>query len=252
MSKILKRATPLSNLQQQKIIGVQSFYTQQIEQKIEEDPRKIAQKMIADAKLEADQIIQNAILQRETAQKELEQAKADWAVEREQLKSLAKTAGYEAGYQEGLNKGYEQVQTLIQQANSIVNQAKQDYHTHLVASERTIVELAVQIAEKIIGEQLNDDEAYISYIKQAIEQVKNQKTVYVYVHPDHYETLMQIKQELKLILPAEADIYIYANPELTSSGCYIETEGGKLDASVEVQLTQIKSHLLEWLEGDEH
>ncbi|MET3697986.1 flagellar assembly protein FliH [Bacillus oleivorans] len=251
MSKVLK-ASPLANLQQQKVIGVQSFYTQQIEQKIEEDPEKMAQHIISEAKIEADRIIHSAYHKQDSIQQELEKAKAEWEIEKEQLKAKANAQGYEDGHQEGLKQGYEQVQALIQQTNSIVDKAKEDYYAHLQASERTIVELAMKIAEKIIGEKLQESEAYISYTKQAIEQVKNQKTVFVYVHPEHYEELIQIKQELKLILPAEAEIYIYANPELNSTGCYIETEGGKLDASVEVQLTQVKAHLLEWLEEDDH
>lgn len=251
LSKVLK-ATPQINKNHQKVIGIKSFYTQQKEVREERpvDPHQSAGEIVERAKFEAEQTIRAAQNQREKMEAELQLAMNNWEMEKERLRQQVKKEAYHDGFNQGVQKGYEEVQTLIEKTNEIVSKAELDYHHHLRNSERTIVEMAVQIAEKIIGEKLKEDEAYVSMTKQALEQVKENKTAYVYVHPDHYEFLLRTKQELQYILPAEAELYIYANPELSVTSCYIKTPGGKLDASVEVQLSQIKEKLLEWLEED--
>ena len=50
------------------------------------------------------------------------------------------------------------------------------------------------------------------------------------------------------LFPRETEFYIYPDDELENDGCVIESSNGRLEASVDEQLEQIRIKLLEILE----
>lgn len=80
--------------------------------------------------------------------------------------------------------------------------------------------------------------------------MREQSEVKVYVHPFYYEMLVQQKDELRAVFNQPTDIFIYPDEQLTENGCVIETPFGRIDASVDTQLQQIKQQLLERLEEE--
>ncbi|GAA0331809.1 FliH/SctL family protein [Bacillus carboniphilus] len=252
MSRVFK--APFVANREGQLIGVKPFHTQvteEVEPEKKQDPKVVAEEIVNAANKQAEQILAEVHQHREQMLLELDQERIHWAEEKEQLRTQVQKEAYEEGYNQGRNEGYKDLSTLFDKANSIVSQAQEDYHQHLIDSEKTIVELAVKVAEKVIGKKLRQEEDFISFSKEAIKQVKETKTAFIYVHPDNYEAILRSKNELTLLLPAESEIYVYANPELSSTSCLIETPGGKLDGSAEVQLAEIKQKLLEWLEEEE-
>jgi flagellar assembly protein FliH len=52
------------------------------------------------------------------------------------------------------------------------------------------------------------------------------------------------------IFPKDTELYIFPDDELEESSCIIESENGRMDASVDSQLQEIKVKLTELLEGE--
>ena len=56
----------------------------------------------------------------------------------------------------------------------------------------------------------------------------------------YYQYLLSQKEELITIFSHETNLFIYPNEDLPEDGCVIESESGRLDASIDTQLLEIK------------
>lgn len=158
----------------------------------------------------------------------------------------ARESGYQAGYEDGRRHGEEAVQEHIEKARAIVEQSRADYLQKLKEAEPEIVSIAFKIAGKVIGKAVEQERGYwTSLIKTALHEVKDYDDIRIFVHPHNYEEVVQKKNELLAIVNHSTDIYIVPDQELAKEGCFIETSFGTIDASVDSQLNEIKTQLLE-------
>jgi flagellar assembly protein FliH len=166
----------------------------------------------------------------------------------EEIYKQAEENGYNEGFQHGLQEGQKQYEALINDAKNVVEASKTDHFERLEEAETVIVELALKVAEKIVAEKITDQPDYwISLVKEVINEVREEEQVKLYIHPSWYEVTLAHKEELRLLLPNCQSLYIYPDIHLEENGCTIETRYGKINASVDSQLTEIKDALLEKL-----
>jgi flagellar assembly protein FliH len=69
------------------------------------------------------------------------------------------------------------------------------------------------------------------------------------VNPSRYSFLLSRKDELIALFPREVDFYIYPDEDLLEEACLIESANGRIDASVDSQLDEIKNKLIDLLES---
>jgi flagellar assembly protein FliH len=207
-----------------------------------------AQKLIADAEQQAKEILQNAQQELQQIQKQIEEERNRWQYEKEQLMQLAKEEGFQSGYQQGKEEANHKYQLLIQKAQKIVDAAKKDYEDHIHASESTIVMIAMKVAERIIGTQLQENkELFGSLVKRAIKEIREHSDIVIRTHPKFYDVVLAQKKEILSLLQKEKDIYVIPDDELEEHSCIIDSSFGRIDASVDSQLSEIKEKLLELL-----
>ncbi|WP_180954516.1 flagellar assembly protein FliH [Bacillus sp. V5-8f] len=210
-------------------------------QLLKEKAHDDAEAIIREARQKAERIIKQAELSR----KQFDE------VEKPQIVQEAREQGFHEGMETGREKGYEQWSETLEHAKQIVFASKIDYESHIEESERTILELGIKVAERIIGKELQDSkETYLTLVKQAIKETKDYLDVQLHVHPDYYEYILSQKEELMTIFPKEAGLYIYPDQDLPAAGCVIESAHGRIDAGVDSQLDEIKQKLVELLEGE--
>ena len=178
------------------------------------------------------------------------QEKLNWEQEKVNLIKEAKEEGYQAGWKEGESQGYAECQSYITNAQKVITAAKNDYHSYLESSERTILELALKIASKIVATKIEDDQEYfLSLVKKAVKEVRNFSETQIHVHPNQYEFLLSKKEELLSIFTQDTNLVIYPDSDLSEGSCLIESPTGRIDAGIDTQLTEIKNALIESLEG---
>ena len=131
----------------------------------------------------------------------------------------------------------------------MITAAKNDYHSYLESSERTILELALKIASKIVAIKIEDDQYFLSLVKKAVKEVRNFSETQIHVHPNQYEFLLSKKEELLSIFTQDTNLVIYPDSDLSEGCCLIESPSGRIDAGIDTQLTEIKNALIESLEG---
>ena len=80
---------------------------------------------------------------------------------------------YHAGLEEGKAQGYAEYHVLIEEARQIIAAAKKENITYLEASEKTILDLAVKIAGKIVASKIDEEEnSYLTFVKRAVKEAK--------------------------------------------------------------------------------
>ncbi len=209
-------------------------YQEQVNQKqasaeeIIEQAKQRAEQLLAEAKQDAERL-------HEEAQISIQQAHQE-----------AKQIGYEEGKKEGLGLAKEEYQSLIDQANEVVKQTKASYLKKLSDAEEDLLTLSVEIAEKIIHETFeSDEERFIQLVKQTVNEVSDQPEVHVYVHPETYHLVTNQREELEAILSGKGQLSVFLNEELSTYACLIESPFGKIDSSVDKQLSKVKEKLLQ-------
>lgn len=244
------------------VIGIQSIslFTQVDESLLaEDDETKIfrlkneAQKILDEAKKEAARIIAESERSREEQQQRLAEEETSWRLNLEQELQKVKTEGYNAGFQSGLEQGHENWLSQLNEVKRFMDQLRNDYHSVLSEAEPQMVILAIRAAEKILGMKLQETpETWISIVKQLVKEAREFEDIKLYVPTHWFELTQKYREELKNMLQSTATLFIYPDETLTENGAIIEFPFGKIDATLDVQLKEIREKLLEQIEVTEH
>jgi type III secretion protein L len=185
--------------------------------------RPVMNAEVYDAKQQANQIIAQAQAQ---AQEILAKAQE----ERQQMMNQ----GREEGRQEGLKSLSELLVRAKMAANEMVRQ-----------SQPQALELALKIAEKILGRDLErDPQLLVDICANAMETVRSAKQVVFRVNPKAGQVLRERKAELMQAIGRSVDVAIKDDPDVEQLGCVIQTEFGTIDAQLTTQLQMLQNLLL--------
>ncbi len=226
-------------------------------QTVNEDEGKVRHHFQSDeflnqAKQEAEILILEAQQQAQAIAAEIQSDRDQWEKQEKMMYiEQAQKEGYQQGVEDGIQKGYNEIADEISFAKEVVESSKKDYRQHIESSETVILDLALKVAEKIIGSEIEkDDASFLSIVKKAIKEAREYREVQLHIHPVHYQSILSLKQELIAIFPKDTELYIFPDDELEENSCVIESENGRIDASVDSQLHVIKTKLTELLEGE--
>lgn len=209
-------------------------------------------RIIEQAKQEANDILTQSYQQIEQETQQLQIEKQNWQTEKMQLIEEAKQHGYNIGLEEGRNIGYQEYREHIQMANDVIELSKHDYQSYLDSAERTILDLAIKVAEKIMNSTIEQDEThFLNIVKKVLQEGRGGKEIQLHVHPVHYPYVLSEKEELLSLFPIRPDLFIFPNTQIPENGCVIETNSGRIDATIDTQLKMLKQKLLDLLESEQ-
>jgi len=178
----------------------------------------------------------------------IEEDKKKWEIEKKQWIESAKKEGYSAGFQQGSLEAQKQYEEKLNQANLIIDATTNDYHATIEKSDDVILQLAIQVSQKILNHTLREDpSSFIEVVKSAINEIKDQSVVTINLHPVNYEFIMQHKEELQRTLEADTKLSIYIDESLSEHACLIEHPFGQIDASIDTQLLKIREVLQDYV-----
>jgi len=230
------------------------------------------ERMILDAKMQADKIIQEA---QDTAQNEI-QSKTDEAqqikqqaedeaqrtveeakkkaadLEAEVRKTLdgevkaAQDKGREEGKEAGFAEGKAEVERLISRTQVMLERAQNKRGEILNETEKEIIDLVLLISRKVIKViSENQEGVIISNIIQALRKVKSKGTCLIRVNMEDLQLATEHKEEFIKLVEGVKDIQILEDTTVDKGGCIIQTEFGEIDARISSQLTELENKILE-------
>lgn len=178
----------------------------------------------------------------------IDQEKEAWQLEKENERKQAQAKGYEEGYREGQQSAMSKYESLLHEANEIVEKATEDYYRTIEKHQQAIITLAIKASEKIITKEITLDETYVtSIISKAMDDLKDHSNISIYVSPKDYGLVMKQKDELEQSIQSGELLSIYVDTKLHEGDCIISDPFGQIDVSIDLQLQQIKNALEEKL-----
>lgn len=140
----------------------------------------------------------------------------------------------EQGREEGLAQVTEQLLRARAEAAALLGQA-----------ERQAVALALRIAERVLGRDLERDPALLADLcATALQQARSAQAVVLRVHPLSAAVLRAEQPRLHALLGRSVDVVLKEDPAVQPAGCIIQTEFGTLDAQLSTQLRMLERTLL--------
>ncbi len=172
-------------------------------------------------------------------------------------------AQYDAQMQKAFNEGIEKAKL---EAEGIIGQAKAEYENilneivkikedaineyknEMKSSEKEIVDLAMDIAEKIINYEVDKSDNYIlGIVEDAVNRVVNKKDVTVRLSTQDYYTIQANKKLLVSKIKGFGEIELIQDESLDMGSCIVDTPLGVIDGGLQVRMDNIQREIKKML-----
>lgn len=197
----------------------------------EEKAVRSAEKILNEAQEKSRKIIDSAV-------KEVERIK-------KQAYDMAFKKGYSEGVQKGVEEGLHRVEGIKKNAEDVLTEAHRVSREYIERQKSEIIDLALSIAQKVIGYRVNtDDSIIIKTVNDSINSAVVKEQVIIRVNPMDYAILDCRMDELSKAAGENAILSIIRDNEIKRGGCKIDTGMSIVDATIDAQLEKIKEALL--------
>jgi len=167
-------------------------------------------------------------------------ARAEMAKEREQTLAAAQTEGYDAGHA----KGVAEAEAIKDQARAELASTLKAREDAIAALEPEMVELLGKIAGKLLGTAARiNPQVVLHLVREGLAASAFTGNMSLRVSRDDYEYVAEHKDDLMEIIEGGASLEIIRDLNLAAGDCVIETEFGVIDASLNMQLEEVKENL---------
>jgi flagellar assembly protein FliH len=205
----------------------------------------IAEKIIAVAKEQAEIIIQEA--------KEMHEeliAKAN--IDAQDIEKKACENGYAAGTTQGYNEGYQtaiteaakEAEIIINNANSVLFNAKLEYQEYLKEKKDDILMLTINMAEMVIKRELSSTEGLNGLLLEALSNSKNSKSFIIRTSKVYVDELKEKVELWRNTLGLKGEIFILVDEAVGECNAVIEKDNGKIEIGLKAGMDGIKHALL--------
>lgn len=184
-------------------------------------------------------------------------------VEAEKKAQSIEKEAYKSGYADGKAQGYEEgYKRAIAEANErldielkeIERQRKALYEEKAIIlrqSEEELVMLALEIAEKILDTELQNEKTYNNLIRKTLKNLRGRKSIKLYVSKEDFDKVSANKGYITSSIEGLDNIEIIGDEYLTRGSCIVDGGIGVIDGSVDTQLEQIEKALTSMLNCEE-
>lgn len=227
----------------------------------DEIDNKFRKELLNETEIKAQDIINSARIDAaKILEDEKEKIDSWWEskrVEGEKIFKEAKEDGYNAGYLVGIEQAEkelsEQYYDRLQNSQALLQEAYKIKEEIIQEAEEEIIQLSLIIAKKIINREIELDPNLISEItREILKNTKEIEDVSIFVNPDYYIYLFNVRDDLSKGLNGRVKLSIYPDPSIESAGVVIKTSLETIDSKIDTQLEEVKKILLELSGGDKY
>ncbi len=165
----------------------------------------------------------------------------------EQLRQDAEQAAYHRGRVDGEKALSEQLlqqrAELLALHQGVVEALRNAVPQVVRETESALVQLAVEVARKIVADLPVSSEMVESVVREAVKQVEDSAEITIQLHPEDLALLHKHQSPILGGLPETGPLRFASSSEVTRGGCVIHTSFGLLDARRETKLDQIRDSL---------
>jgi flagellar assembly protein FliH len=159
-----------------------------------------------------------------------------------EIEQNAYASGYQAGQEKAKAEQEQLSERLAQEVQTAIAELNRQNREKMSQLEPEILELSLQVAEKVIALELSrQDKAYVFLVRSALRQLQSKEPVQVRISD---QELAHLTGRIVEAIEAESpQVSVCVDSQLAKGTCQIESESGTIDASVAVQLQNIRQSL---------
>lgn len=200
------------------------------------------ERLLAEARLEATrqltQAQENAAYLKADAEAQGAQVLEDFEAIRsarfEQLREEARAAGYT----EGRSQADEEGAKIIEEAIETLNRARLAYPKAVRENQEKLIELALNVAEKIVGDEIiTGPDLVLKTLEAALTKVTDLESVSIRVNTVDLPQLQAQEERYRDMLSQVKKLEFIGSAKIARGGVFIETNSGTVDATIKTQLS---------------
>ena len=152
----------------------------------------------------------------------------------------------EEGFAEGLAEARTRVEPALEAVAEAERQIRAREGDFLRAAERSAVELALAIAEKIVGGTVSArPETVLDVVGGALLRTESRHRLVIEVNPEDLELVSESAEGLTARLGGVQRLDVIAERRVERGGCIVRTEEGEIDARIGSQLERLAELMTE-------
>jgi flagellar assembly protein FliH len=154
-----------------------------------------------------------------------------------QIMEDARARGLEEG-RRAVESERQAVAQRIQALEQEIQAERQDFFRRM---EPEVVRLAVSIAEKIVGREVEQHpEIVLDAIKRSMKRMQEKEFLRIRVNPDSLELVREHRDDLVAAVDGVQKLEVVDDRRVDPGGCVIESRNGNIDARVGTQVREIE------------
>jgi flagellar assembly protein FliH len=162
------------------------------------------------------------------------------------VQAEAEHRGYEAGLERGLADARARTEQALEAFAAAERSMAEMYDRYAAEAEAAAVDLAFQIAEKVIAATVSSDrEAVLGVVSGALLRTTDRDHLVLEVNPGDFELVRDSASELAARLGGINRMEVISERRVEPGGCVVRTEAGEIDARVSSQLERVRQLLAE-------
>ncbi len=176
---------------------------------------------------------------------------AEARAQAEAIRREAQRAGYEAGLAEGRTVADQELLPAKSALERAGRELAQQLDARVDLLERQAVELAVQIAERVVAASLAvTPELVLDTIRGALRGVLERDRLVLEVNPEDLGMVQTGVADIAAKLGGIRELEVVAEARVSRGGCVVRTAEGEIDATVASQLDRAREVMIGALGGD--
>ena len=151
----------------------------------------------------------------------------------------ARERGHQAGFETGHSQALANLQPAVAALAEALEQAAAEQQRFLEQAERAAVELALQLAAKIVdGAVAVRPEQVLAVVSGGLRRTTARDALVLEVNPDDFELVRDAAEAIAVRIGGIHRLDVIAERRVGRGGCVIRTEQGEVDARLEQQLAR--------------
>jgi len=166
--------------------------------------------------------------------------------EAQRIRDDAYKEGYEAGRSEATGEVAGEATKLLETIRGLNVELRNEEQRMIEELEPRLVELAVQIAQKILHHELTRDaEAVRTTVTAALNKLTDRDRVTIRANPADVALLKEFKLDIAESFDGVREVNVLADENIARGGCIVETDMLRVNGDIDAQLKEIHQQLME-------
>lgn len=162
-------------------------------------------------------------------------------------------------YEEGIKQAEEESKNIIESAKNerdkiledvmnLKDETVREYKEEIKNSEKELLSLSLDIAEKIINYEIDKSDKYVlGIVKDALDRVMNKKDVVVKLSTADYYTVLSNKKYLMSNVKGFGEVDVVLDESMEPGSLIVDTPLGVIDSSIQVRMDNIQKEVMKIL-----